>query len=195
MNLHLSSEQISKWTIGERTPEAERHVRECSLCRTEVERLENAFAQFRDSGWRWSDHWYSSAPQTDAKSARPGAGPISRLWGQLSWAGILAASVLISVLLIHRPIPVSPPAEAPPPPSDPPFVEIPYVAPLAPYERTEVMRIDVPVAALMAAGFEVHVPDAGGVVRADVLVGQDGRAHAIRLVPSAIPNPNRRLNP
>ncbi len=66
-----------------------------------------------------------------------------------------------------------------------PFVEIPFVAPLAPYERAEVQRMDVPVAALVAAGFEVHVPDTAGTVQADVLVGQDGRAHAIRLIAEA----------
>ena len=60
---------------------------------------------------------------------------------------------------------------------------MPFVAPLAPYERAEVVRMDVPVAELAAAGFEVHVPDTGATVLADVVLGQDGRAHAIRLVP------------
>jgi hypothetical protein len=78
-----------------------------------------------------------------------------------------------------------------PHPSEPPFLQIPYVVPPAPYERTEVMRMTVPVAALIAAGFEVHVPDVGAAVTADVLVGQDGRAFAIRL----ISNSDRRLNP
>jgi hypothetical protein len=42
--------------------------------------------------------------------------------------------------------------------------------------------MDVPVAALMAAGFEVHGAEPGGTVSADVLVGQDGRMHAVRLI-------------
>jgi hypothetical protein len=54
--------------------------------------------------------------------------------------------------------------------------------------------MNVPLTALIAAGFEVHSPDIGAAVSADVLVGQDGRALAIRLVPSSIPNPDRRLN-
>jgi hypothetical protein len=66
--------------------------------------------------------------------------------------------------------------------SEAPFVEIPYVAPLAPYERTSVMRMDVPVEALIAVGFEVQGQEPGAAVTADVLVGQDGRAHAIRLL-------------
>jgi hypothetical protein len=63
-----------------------------------------------------------------------------------------------------------------------PFLAMPYVAPLAPYERIEVVRRQVSVAELTAAGLEVRVPDTGATVLADVVLGQDGRAHAIRLV-------------
>jgi hypothetical protein len=61
-----------------------------------------------------------------------------------------------------------------------PFVPIPYTVPLAPEERATVVNMQVPVAALIAAGFEVATADPGAVVDADVLVSQDGRARAIR---------------
>lgn len=63
-----------------------------------------------------------------------------------------------------------------------PFVAIPYVAPLAPYERADVVRIAMPVAALLAAGLSVPGADAGATAETDVVVGQDGRAHAVRVV-------------
>jgi hypothetical protein len=85
----------------------------------------------------------------------------------------------MAALLLHRPAPKQQTAQAP-------FVAIPYVAPPAPYERTEVRRMDVPIAALMAAGLEVRAMGAGGAVRADVLIGQDGRPLAIRLVKNSI---------
>jgi hypothetical protein len=47
MNRHLSSEQISKWVIGDRTPEAERHAGECAACRGEIERLQGSLTLFR----------------------------------------------------------------------------------------------------------------------------------------------------
>jgi hypothetical protein len=100
------------------------------------------------------------------------------------------AVCLIGALLIHRSTPV-PQSEARD--GDRPFLQIPYVTPRAPYERAEVMRMTVPLTALIAAGFEVHTAEVGATVSADVLVGQDGRALAIRLVPSSIPNPDRRL--
>jgi hypothetical protein len=62
-----------------------------------------------------------------------------------------------------------------------PFVQIPYTVPLSPEERATVVRLEIPVAALIAAGFSMENLDPGSVVNADVLVSQDGRARAIRL--------------
>jgi hypothetical protein len=187
MNQHLSSEQMSRWMIGERTSEEDRHARECPRCSAELDRQERALLLFRDSGRRWSDHWYFAASQNGPQYAQGGVGQRSRPWDKLSVVGALAACVFLGALLIHRAAPLSEPAEAPYRISAEPFVQIPYVAPLAPYERTEVMRMDVPVAALIAAGFEVHVADPAAIIRADVLVGQDGRPHAIRLISGFIP--------
>jgi hypothetical protein len=51
----------------------------------------------------------------------------------------------------------------------------------------------VPVTALIAAGFAVQTSDPGASVRADVMVGQDGRPRAIR--PIAFNISDRRLIP
>jgi len=107
-----------------------------------------------------------------------------RWW--ITAAAAVAASVTIALAVLHRP------ATAPRV-ADEPFVEIPYIAPLAPYERTSIVRMDVPVSALIAAGFDVHAVDTGAALRADVLFGQDGRAHAIRLVSDSVSNSNRSI--
>jgi hypothetical protein len=52
----------------------------------------------------------------------------------------------------------------------------------AEFERTEVVRMNVPVAELIAAGLQMQA-DPGGSVQADILLGQDRRARAVRLVP------------
>ena len=62
------------------------------------------------------------------------------------------------------------------------FYPIPYTPPLQPYERVLVVQTNVPVTALIAAGFHVQTSDPGGSVRADVMVSQDGRPRAIRPV-------------
>ncbi|HXS98700.1 MAG TPA: hypothetical protein VN736_29085 [Candidatus Limnocylindrales bacterium] len=88
----------------------------------------------------------------------------------------VAASIACAVLLLpHQPPPRASAAEKP-------FLAIPYTVPLAPYEIAQVQRMAIPVAALAAAGFDVHAQDYGAAVQADVLLGQDGRARAIRLV-------------
>lgn len=65
------------------------------------------------------------------------------------------------------------------------FVAVPYAIPPAPYERTEIVRMQVSLAALRALGFQVHTPEMGGSVAADVLCGQDGRVVAIAVLPDS----------
>lgn len=193
MKNHLSSEEISQWVIGERSAEAMQHVAQCARCRLEVEGLQDTFTRFRESGRRWSDQVYAGRFRMDelfmvAMDTEPRRNLVVR-----PWACAMAASVLVCALLLLRPAPISVQQPAPERRAESPFLEIPYVAPLAPYERAQITRMDVPVAALIAAGFEVHVPDVGSTVKADVLFGQDGRAHAVRLVTDSIPDSDRRL--
>jgi hypothetical protein len=164
MNQHLSEDRISQWILGEHTAAEEVHVRDCAACRAEVERLRDDFTLFRESAERWSGHWYRTP-------AHPS--PL-RVWSRFALSACATAALAIAVLISPKP-----PAKVA---AEPPFVEIPYVAPLAPYERTAVMRMEVPVAALIAAGFEVHGPEPGSTLTADVLVGQDGQPRAIRLI-------------
>jgi hypothetical protein len=88
----------------------------------------------------------------------------------VSWM-IAAAAVAASIAVVlfvsardHRPD-LKPPAPLPAVSEDvrdseQPFVPIPYVVPLGAYERAEVVRMEVPVAALIAAGFpmDAHGP-------------------------------------
>jgi hypothetical protein len=66
--------------------------------------------------------------------------------------------------------------------NDQPFLAIPYTAPLASYERTSLVRMDLPVSALVAAGLPVRISDPAAQASADVLVGEDGRARAVRVI-------------
>jgi hypothetical protein len=74
------------------------------------------------------------------------------------------------------------------------FTAVPYVVPLAPYERVEVVRMQVSLAALTSLGFEVHGPDVSGSVMADVECGEDGRVVAISLRQDSRVKVDRRVN-
>lgn len=96
-----------------------------------------------------------------------------------TWEAGVAAALFVAVWLWQKP-PSPVPATVVVP--DQPFVAIPYVTPLAPNERADVVRVQMSVAALIAAGLPVAAADAGATAEADVVVGQDGRARAVRLV-------------
>lgn len=74
------------------------------------------------------------------------------------------------------------------------FIAVPYVVPLAPYERAEVVRTQVSRAALTALGFDVHGPDVSGSVTADLECGQDGRVVAVSLIQDSEPKRYRRVD-
>lgn len=120
-------------------------------------------------GWRWSVGW------------RP----------QLLFAATSAALMVIGALLSGVPAPRAKPQVVPGPlltvdgDAESPFVPVPYSMPLDSYETGMVLRMNVPVAALIAAGYRIPVADPTAIVVADVLVGDDGRAHAVRLVSGA----------
>jgi hypothetical protein len=99
----------------------------------------------------------------------------------------LAAAFSAAVFLVVRqPAPVSGVAAVAT--EEEPFVPVPNVLPLDSYETGRVLRMDLPVSALTNAGFSLPAADPTGTVTADVLVGEDGRAHAVRLVSG--PNSN-----
>ena len=95
-----------------------------------------------------------------------------------------ACLLILAAISVRGPLPSPKPAAV----EEPPFLSIPYAVPLAPEEPTAVVRMEIPVPALIAAGFKVGVSDPGAIVEADVLVSQDGRARAIR--PLSISNSN-----
>ncbi len=61
------------------------------------------------------------------------------------------------------------------------FVELPWSGGLPAFESGEIVRVEVPVASLPAYGFDISRGTSRSV-EADVLVGQDGLARAMRLV-------------
>lgn len=99
----------------------------------------------------------------------------------VSVGGAVAACLLAGALLVRHAPPAPASAAAQHGASEAQtFLPIPYTPPLLPYERVLVVQTDVPVTALIAAGFRVQTSDPGASVRADVMVSQDGRPRAIR---------------
>jgi hypothetical protein len=64
------------------------------------------------------------------------------------------------------------------------FVLLPAAVGLPDFESGEIVRMELSVASLPAYGLEIGPDAQQSPVQADLLVGQDGQARAIRLVPS-----------
>jgi hypothetical protein len=62
------------------------------------------------------------------------------------------------------------------------FVAVPAAAKLPQFESGLIVRMALPVTALPSYGVDIFRASSGEPVEADVLVGQDGLARAIRLV-------------
>lgn len=62
------------------------------------------------------------------------------------------------------------------------FIPLTYGESLKPIEKGELIRVRMPRTALLQFGLPMNVERAGVPVKADLLVGEDGLAHAIRFV-------------
>jgi hypothetical protein len=97
MNQHLSTEQVSRWIVGERSAAEEQHVRECAECNAEVAQLGSALGTFRGTVLNWSD-------KQRAAAARPvrTAGRVRHWTGWAMAAAALATAAAIPVYLEVR---------------------------------------------------------------------------------------------
>jgi hypothetical protein len=154
----------------------EEHVRSCPACHAERMRFHELDQDLGTYGemMSWRIEPGIAAP-------RGGVRPIIRWMPRFAVA--LVAMLLLGAVLVHR----FPPAKSPEAPEES-FVPIPYVQPLGEYESATVMRMEIPIAALIAAGYKVDASDPTAVVKADVLVGEDGRAHAVHVLSGLVLN-------
>jgi len=102
--------------------------------------------------------------------------------GSVAVAAAIAAMLVVTLIAPHKRLPAGNRAGDPDGNrSDTAFVGIPYLPPLDPHENATIVRMNIRVATLIAAGYRVTA-DPETVVPADVLVGEDGRAHAVRVL-------------
>lgn len=62
------------------------------------------------------------------------------------------------------------------------FVPVPFVGALAPGDAAVIVRVQLPRSALEELGYPIDETPSEQIVRADLVVGQDGWPHAVRIV-------------
>jgi hypothetical protein len=159
------------------------HLVECDSCRNLFEErrlLQDTIARLRSETSRVGP---SRRVEQYVLAALNGQDPrpytASNTWRWLVASALVSGTVFIIVFLMatHR-NPTVMPVQA----ADEQFTAMPYVIPPAPYERTSVVRTEVPLQIMLAAGFHVQGEDLSSSILADVLYGEDGRILALRLV-------------
>jgi hypothetical protein len=98
MTGHLTNDEISKFIIGESTPEQRRHATECSECKTSLERVTETLVVFRESVHEWAEqNGGTTIPDATAleDTSRVRVRP-------LHWALASAALILLLVIPIYK---------------------------------------------------------------------------------------------
>jgi hypothetical protein len=167
---------LAQWADGElaAAPSAwmESHWRECETCRGERDRFQALDRRLLALGEQ------IAAPAGDRAHFLAGIDETAKVRRKPLVFVPAAASVLAAaaLLLMWLPQPIPRPAAA----TYNGFVAVPYFPPMASYERSSVVSMEIPVANLLAEGYTVAA-DPSSVVQADVLLGEDGSVHAVRL--------------
>jgi hypothetical protein len=163
---------------AEQSPWLDEHLEACADCRATLAGFKEIDSEL--IGWGQSLS-LQNPPPADAReqlAARLVALPVRRRavrWMPAAGAAAVAAALVIAVIAPHRKTPAVD-REA-----NSPFIEIPYLPPLDPHENSTIVRMNIRVATLIEAGYRVTA-DPDTIVPADVLVGEDGRAHAVRVL-------------
>ena len=98
--MHLSSQQVFEWTLGERRVEVGRHLEDCRECRAELARLEAGLRAFRQSAHGWAG-WAGWAGWTEAPVRVPVPDPSLPSPVSWGWAGLTAMVIGLALVPLY----------------------------------------------------------------------------------------------
>jgi len=182
----------------------ERHLQECAACAARMSRQRELAAGLRAVAAKYqsvSAPARVEAPLRAAFRAQAGVSSDVRLrprWAPaVTWATACAAMIAMAFYLMRGRQP-----EMPQPPATAGvemaalaagdetqsdfegFIPLPNAARLAENEEVNVVHVEVPRSAMIAVGLEVSPERASELVAADVMLGPDGLARAVRFLDS-----------
>jgi hypothetical protein len=191
---------------GELTGDASLHARQCASCGAYMEHHRRLAEGLRAAAAEWKrmkapgavEGRLLAAFRGQAGTAAPAA---PRVWwvSLAAWAGagavVTAAVAFLFVASVHKggapqadqtaqagsvdwtaglPEEASRNADE--------FIPLPNAERLPPNERMNMVRVELPRSAMIALGYAVTADSADDMVQADVVLGSDGLARAVRLV-------------
>jgi hypothetical protein len=182
------------------------HVRECPACAALLNRQRNLALGLRRLAADWRSVEAPARLESKLTAAFLGQagltvfGPPARWWVPLAtWAAAAAAMLALAMFLVrdrqvapaHRTISnrvqlavVEPPADletlGDSSDAESDFIPMPNAARIEPNEDLNLVRVEVPRSAMIALGYAVSEDRASEPVEAEVILGADGLARAVR---------------
>ena len=179
MNQHLSEDQFCRAVAGQSTADEQRHVDACPACRVELDRFVATLGAFRGAVTAWAEsHVPCDAHGLESRRS------VAPLWRQTLAAGAVVSVIAAAALMPREPSTGSAPDDVSGSPAEEASEFFPLAYSTVPATDGRIVRLEVPVDVLAAFGLDAvdstHRPlDA---VLADVVVGEDGLARAVRFV-------------
>lgn len=182
------------------------HAARCAPCRARLDRERELAAGFRALAAQCQD--LEAPRRVEARlvaAFRQSAGIRQRRLAQRWWVPVLAwgsaaAAVACAALMLLWQHPYAPVSRVPPGAVQVAmvsgaegegetaeayaggFIPLPNTAEIAPNETVDLVRLEVPRSAMLALGLSVSAEQADETVEADVMLGADGVARAVRFV-------------
>jgi hypothetical protein len=180
------------------------HLLECAICAARMRKQGELAAGLRSMAEQQARIEAPSRVEARlvaafrAQSGMPvGRTGIRRWIPAATWAAALAAMIAMGIFLVreretetrqnapHRVEVAAIDSGGTDVAADDGFLPLPGAAQLVPADDVNVVHVELPRSAMMQVGIEVNPDRAGETVRADVMVGADGLARAVRFVDSA----------
>ena len=108
-----------------------------------------------------------------------------RRWAPiLTWAAAAAVvfGLAITLARVQRPEPAAQALEGDPLAADSGFIALPNTEQIGPNEDINLVRVELPRSAMIALGFAADAGRASELVQADLMLGDDGLARAVRFL-------------
>ncbi|HEV3199407.1 MAG TPA: hypothetical protein VGZ73_15995 [Bryobacteraceae bacterium] len=197
MNQHLSDELLLRCLDGEVSRSArealEQHLSLCPACVTRWNRLRAVSAALENYSAALTDPQSADRQRAALLAAvhPPSSGafpPVCRIETRLDTCrfrkAVMLATAAAVLLAIGLSFPRKPPAAIPtlPPAETAAFIALPYSDENLSPEGAVVLLVEVPRSALLLAGLPAAGRGVGDRVKAEVVVGADGLARAIRFL-------------
>jgi hypothetical protein len=190
------------WNTFPENGTAHPHLLECAVCAARMRNQGELAAGLRSLA---EEQVHIEAPSRvearliaafRAQAGVPAGRAVRRWIPAATWAAAVAAMIAVGMFLVrdretetrgnapHR-VEVAAIESATDFATDDGFLPLPGAAQLVSADDVNVVHVELPRSAMMQVGIEVNPDRAGETVRADVMVGADGVARAVRFVDSA----------